>query len=560
MTARALGLGALASLVVACAGAGATARERRSALDEEVRRVSAEVSRLRGRGFRHEVPARTMGCGAASVRLLEIARAEGARCSPDIERAIVALGFIEREPVPAAPGASRASRSDETSGDDASRPCGLAFYDQIRKEVVVVDGRSTPDERAEVLAHELSHALQDQAFDLRARLRSVPRTASGDHDAEELAVNAAINEGEATAIELLYLWKQGAERSWIQGVALEDPLAGAAQVLGVVAFAERARRLDAGLRSVQRGARQAWSEQRRLGSRFYFHALARFQYLAGCSFVAEAYRRGGWELVDRLRASPPTATAQILHPERYFDGLDGAVPVAASDFSPRERAALLYENRLGELGTEIATESEAPGWRGDRYRVLSRPDGATVVEARSLWRSPGAALEFLAHATRWLGSMSLPASSFDVIEGRGSAVVLGAGIREDELSAFREANWKSRARDAVSAESSSKNPTLGLRRRGADGTPTCELRLLEADERSKAEAVLKAHLDRGARECVDTDGRTWGLRSRPGGGFSWVEERADGRIVVATGNDRANIDATRAALLQLSPVAVKDAR
>jgi hypothetical protein len=557
MTARALLLGALAGLAVACAGAGATAREGHSALDEEVRRVSAEVGRLRGRTFRHEVPARTMSCPNASLRLLEIARAEGARCSPDIERAIVALGFMEHEAAPAAPGASRASRSDETAEDEASHPCGLAFYDQIRKEVVVVDGRSTADERAEVLAHELSHALQDQDFDLRARLRSVPRTASGDHDAEDLAVNAAINEGEATALELLYLWKQGAERSWIQGVGLDDPLAGAAHVLGVVAPAERERRLDAGLRSVLRGARLAWSEQRRLGAHFYFHALARFQYLAGCSFVAEAYRRGGWELVDRLRASPPTATAQILHPERYFDRLDGAVSVAGSEFIPSGRSTLLYENRLGELGTEIATESEAPGWRGDRYRVLARPDGATVVEARSFWKSPGDALVFLAHATRWLRSMSLSASSFDVIERRGSAVVLGAGIREEELGAFREANWKSRAGDLFAAESKVKSPTLGLRRRGVGGNPTCEMRLLEADERSKAEAVLKVHLDRSARGTVETDGRTWGLRSRPGGGFSWVEERSDGTIVVATGSDRANIDATRAALSRLSPIVTK---
>src|SRR5262249_11738950 len=155
-------------------------------------------------------------------------------------------------------------------------------------------GRSTLEERSEVLAHELSHALQDQDFDLRARLRAVPRTASGDHDAEELAVNAAINEGEATAIELLYLWKQGADRSAIQGVALDDPLADAARCIGVVFAGERPRRLEAGLRSILRGSQVAWLEQRRLGARSYFHALARFQYLAGCSFVAEAFARGGW--------------------------------------------------------------------------------------------------------------------------------------------------------------------------------------------------------------------------------------------------------------------------
>src|SRR5204863_3954847 len=119
------------------------------------------------------------------------------------------------------------NRLSEDSG-----PCGLAFYDQLDKEIVVVEGRSAAEERGEVLAHELSHALQDQLFDLRARLKILPRTPSGDHDAEELAANAAINEGEATVLELLYVWNAGGDRSTIQVVFLDDRLETVAGRLG----------------------------------------------------------------------------------------------------------------------------------------------------------------------------------------------------------------------------------------------------------------------------------------------------------------------------------------
>src|SRR5438552_3840593 len=82
---------------------------------------------------------------------------------------LAALGFVDAAPRSVA--ADAPGERDER--DDAGSACGLAFYDQIRKEVVLVDGRSSPDERAEVLAHELTHALQDQCFDLRARLRAI---------------------------------------------------------------------------------------------------------------------------------------------------------------------------------------------------------------------------------------------------------------------------------------------------------------------------------------------------------------------------------------------------
>src|SRR5205814_3589901 len=40
----------------------------------------------------------------------------------------------------------------------------------------------------------------------------------------------------------------------------------------------------------------------------------------GLGLVAEVYRRGGFALVDRMFANPPTSSHQIIHPESYFAG------------------------------------------------------------------------------------------------------------------------------------------------------------------------------------------------------------------------------------------------
>lgn len=553
----ALALAAAAGTASARAGDGGRPAPPSAAAnaDEDLARVGDAIAGLRGRAFEYRVAARAMPCSLASARLLEIARLEGARCTSDVERAIAALGFVEGEPgLPPQVRPGDASRQQ----DQESGPCGLAFYDQIRKEVIVVDGRSSSAERSEVLAHELSHALQDQLFDLRARLRTIPRTGSGDHDAEELAANATVNEGEATAVELLYLWRRGDERSWIQGVTLTDSLR-EASVAGEGGFGLcRRERLAAGMRAIARGTQRAWSEQRRQGARAYYHALARFQYLVGAAFVADAYGRGGWASVDRLRSSPPVTTSELLHPERYFDPHDLAARIPASDLARAADLRLVYENRLGELGTSVVTEGDCPGWRGDRYRVLlRRADGNAVIEARFLFEDAASAAKLVTTLPRWLKALRVGGSSLDLLERRGRAVVLAAGLAQGELATARRALWASpEAADAVAAVGGAgrDDGALLLRQRGSDGQLGGELRVLEARERARVEEVLRSHLDAARTGSLGTDGRSWGLRQRPGGGLSWAEERADGRFVVATAPDRPGIDALREAARRAVPV------
>jgi hypothetical protein len=125
-----------------------------------------------------------------------------------------------------------------------------------------------------------------------------------------------------------------------------------------------------------------------------------FPYLDGAAFVGELYRRGGFALVDRMLAHPPTSTAEVLHPERYLRGARAEPveqPKAISGFRVVERG------RMGELGTRSLIEScaspemaarAAAGWSGDAYAVLEGPRHELALAWRTAWDTVEDAEEF----------------------------------------------------------------------------------------------------------------------------------------------------------------------
>src|SRR5207237_10613658 len=77
-------------------------------------------------------------------------------------------------------------------------------------------------------------------------------------------------------------------------------------------------------------------------------------YAAGFALVAEAYRRGGFPLVDRMFRSPPSSVHQILHPEAYFAGeLPAAVPAPVPPAGTRAVAS----GRMGAVGARLAGDA-----------------------------------------------------------------------------------------------------------------------------------------------------------------------------------------------------------
>lgn len=126
-------------------------------------------------------------------------------------------------------------------------------------------------------------------------------------------------------------------------------------------------------------------------------------YLAGFRLVDEARRRGGPGAVDALYRTPPPSMEQVLHPEKYFAGVDPPValepPVPAAGWG-RE----LFRGVWGEFDTrlvlrawgvaEAQAEEASEGWGGDAFAVFEVTGGGTAFAWETAWDTPQDADEF----------------------------------------------------------------------------------------------------------------------------------------------------------------------
>ena len=163
------------------------------------------------------------------------------------------------------------------------------YYDPKTRQFHLADWIDL-DGQKPVMAHELTHALQDQHFNLR-RFEHWPR---GDSDAE-LAAHALI-EGDATLAMSLYV--------------ASNPLRALAFLKSLGASGMTSVELDKAPRAVRESLL--------------------FPYQEGSNWTRTVYRHGGWKEVSEAFTSLPQSTEQILHPEKYF-AHEAPVKVTLSD-------------------------------------------------------------------------------------------------------------------------------------------------------------------------------------------------------------------------------------
>jgi hypothetical protein len=151
------------------------------------------------------------------------------------------------------------------------------YYDARIREFHLADWLELESQKP-VMAHELTHALQDQHFNLRRFEKWPP----GDSDAE-LAAHALI-EGDATLAMTIYMAK--------------NPMV-------ALAFS----------RSLTMGVA---TEQYDQAPRAMRETLI-FPYINGLEWATQLYKRGGWPTVSNAFTRLPLSSEQILHPEKYFN-------------------------------------------------------------------------------------------------------------------------------------------------------------------------------------------------------------------------------------------------
>ena len=244
----------------------------------------------------------------------------------------------------------------------------LGFYDQRTKQLVVVTNRPQMGVHDRITyAHETTHSLQDQYFDLTALFKQAGANADS-----TLAVRTLV-EGDATLTMSLYAQRYLSAMDMVN-YKLE-------------AFSD----LDPYSMLYGSG-----------GSGPYVESAMYFPYQDGAQFVSELYANGGYAAVNQAFRSPPRSTEQVLHPEKY---LAGEQPIAVQ--LPNLGAALgwktVSENTLGELYVRIYLEHVLPieqaipageGWGGDRYQVLENDKGQLALALSTAWDSAADAQEF----------------------------------------------------------------------------------------------------------------------------------------------------------------------
>ena len=267
------------------------------------------------------------------------------------------------------------------------------YYDPRTKRLRIVKGAQTTNRFLNeiTIAHELTHALEDQRFGLELE------DTSGSDD--EALARLALVEGSATSVMLTY-----GERHF----SADQTLGGLFATLGQ----------DTGDLPP------------------FIEAQLVFPYIGGQSFVQRLVATGNdsWKLVnvaDRFR--PPASTEQVLHPDKYLAVEQplkvrraGVADVLGEGAGWRRTASGSWgEWATGEL---LGNPAAAEGWGGDHYELWQQPTGTCQAPCRQRdalvmrwrWDTRRDAREFETALREWLPRQPGPSA----VETTGSEVTL----------------------------------------------------------------------------------------------------------------------------------------
>ena len=239
-----------------------------------------------------------------------------------------------------------------------------AFYKMEEKALYMLPGLNVSTNiQKTLLAHEMTHALQDQHFNLEQIIKS-----GKDNDDTKLAIESLV-EGDATFVMQKY---------YVKTLSLSFIF----DIISILFLGQ---------------------EQFDKAPDVIKENLI-FPYIKGLVFVSYLFRSGGWETVDNAYKQLPLSSEQILHPEKYIAGEKPVTVELSGDFTTPVSYSILERNTLGEFNTALLLErylpnttsrSAAKGWGGDTYIILESPtESAFVLIWKTVWDSELDANEF----------------------------------------------------------------------------------------------------------------------------------------------------------------------
>ncbi|MGC2247407.1 MAG: hypothetical protein WA609_12455, partial [Terriglobales bacterium] len=261
------------------------------------------------------------------------------------------------------------------------------YYDPKKKTVNILNWID-PEQQKPVLAHELTHALQDQSFGMEKWMEEAqtegdkknnPTPADIDTD-EESSAREAVVEGQAMVVMMDYSLAPTGK------TLLEMPQIGEALEQGM---------LDSPDSPAFKSAPIFLKEE------------LTFPYRYGMEFTLALEKAGGKKLAfEGAFNDPPTTTREIMEPDTYL-GHEKIEPLKRLDFKKDfDKYDTFDIGAIGEFDVDVLVEQYAgrqeadslyPAWRGGYYfacrpkRTKSGPLGVLYV---SRWATPQKAAEF----------------------------------------------------------------------------------------------------------------------------------------------------------------------
>ena len=279
-----------------------------------------------------------------------------------------------------------------------------AFYDFRTKKLFVLEGDDAANGVAGaqkmIVIHELAHALADQHFDLG---KFIKKSRSDDGSTARMAVM----EGQAT---------------WLM---MESMVSGMGQSM---------RTMPTMAELMGTSATEAMASQYPVLAKapLYLRASLIFPYNQGLKFQQAAVVKLGNAGFSQVFQKPPVSTQQILHPDKYFAGVE-PVKVAMPD-APKGWKKI-HESTVGELEHAILLEQYlsksdaaelAPSWRGGVLALVENKAKQTAMLYASEWESAESAKRFFAAYRKVLQgkwkSVKMDSESASAISGSGDSV------------------------------------------------------------------------------------------------------------------------------------------